>query len=100
MRLEPYSIDISDAVLEDLRARIFRTRWPACAPGRAWEQGTDLNYLRRLLNGWVNDFDWRREERRLNAFPPFLAEVDGVEIHFIHQRAVEGNGIPLILTHG
>lgn len=100
MRREPFTIHVPDPVLDDLRARILRTRWPERAPGPAWHQGTDLGYLQQLLETWANGFDWRAEERALNAHPHFRAEVEGVQIHFIHQRAVEGDGIPLILTHG
>ncbi len=96
----PFSIQIEEAILSDLRARIRNTRWPDQAPGAAWEQGTDLRYLRSLLSYWVDEFDWRVQERALNAFAQFRAELDGVHIHFIHERARRGHGIPLILTHG
>ncbi|WLT31695.1 epoxide hydrolase [Geothrix sp. PMB-07] len=91
---------MADEVLSDLRARILRTRWPDRAPGVAWEQGTDLDFLKRLLGYWADGFDWRLQERRLNTFRHFRAELEGVQIHFVHERAREGNGIPLILTHG
>jgi pimeloyl-ACP methyl ester carboxylesterase len=100
MDIEPFPIHIPDTVLADLRARILRTRWPERSPGPAWEQGTDLDYLEQLLGTWADDFDWRAEERALNAFPHFRAEIDGTLIHFVHQRAAKGTGIPLILTHG
>jgi pimeloyl-ACP methyl ester carboxylesterase len=100
LHLEPFTIDVPDEVLSDLKARIRNTRWPAPAPGPAWEQGTDLDYLKSLLEYWADGFDWRAEERRLNAYPQFRAEIGGVRIHFVHQRARAGNGIPLILTHG
>jgi len=100
MHPTPFTIHIPDAILDDLRVRILRTRWPERAPGPAWEQGTDLDYLRGLLEAWAGDFDWRATERGLNALPHFRAEVEGVQVHFIHQRAAEGKGLPLILTHG
>jgi pimeloyl-ACP methyl ester carboxylesterase len=98
--IEPFSIRIGDEVLDDLRARILTTRWPDRAPGVAWEQGTDLEYLRELLAYWAGEFDWRAQERELNKFSHFRAELDGVRIHFVHQRARRGQGVPLILTHG
>lgn len=98
--IEPFSIRIEEAVLSDLRARIRNTRWPDQIPGVAWEQGTDLDYLRQMLAYWANEFDWRAQERKLNAFDHFRAELDGVLIHFVHTRAPSGRGIPLILTHG
>jgi pimeloyl-ACP methyl ester carboxylesterase len=98
--VEPFSIAVDDEVLADLRWRIQRTRWPEAAPGAPWEQGTDLDYLRDVLAHWVDEFDWRARERELNAFSHFRAEVDGVRIHFVHERARGGHGTPLILTHG
>ena len=64
------------------------------------EQGTDLEYLKQLLAYWADEFDWRAQERELNAVAQFRAELDGVQIHFVHERARHGHGIPLILTHG
>jgi pimeloyl-ACP methyl ester carboxylesterase len=100
MRVEPFAVHIGDDVLMDLRARIHNTRWPDQVPGVAWEQGTELDYLRRTLAYWADGFDWRARERELNAFANFRAELDGVTVHFVHARAVHGQGVPLILTHG
>jgi pimeloyl-ACP methyl ester carboxylesterase len=97
--IEPFSIHVGEQVLSDLRARIHNTRWPDPAPGSAWEQGTDLDYLRAMLASWA-EFDWRAQERALNRFAHFRAELDGVRIHFVHEQARSGRGIPLILTHG
>ncbi len=98
--VEPFSIRVGDEVLSDLRARIRNTRWPDPAPVAAWAQGTDLGYLRQLVAYWAGEFDWRAQERELNRFDHFRAELDGVRIHFVHERARRGPGIPLILTHG
>jgi pimeloyl-ACP methyl ester carboxylesterase len=97
---EPFSIRVDEQVLSDLRARIRNTRWPDPAPGAPWEQGTDLDSLRRLLAYWADGFDWRARERELNGFAHFHADVEGVRIHFVHERARHAGGIPLILTHG
>jgi len=95
-----FSVAVPDEVLDDLRARIRATRWPPPAPGAPWSQGTDLAYLQGLLAYWADGFDWRAAERRLNAFPQFVADVDGVPVHFVHVRAARGDGIPIVLTHG
>jgi pimeloyl-ACP methyl ester carboxylesterase len=100
LHVTPFSIQIEAEVLSDLRDRIRRTRWPDQAPGAAWEQGTDLQYLKQLLAYWADDFDWHAQERDLNAANQFRAGLDGVHIHFVHERARRGHGIPLILTHG
>ena len=98
--ISPFSIQIEDEILSDLRERIRHTRWPDQAPGNAWEQGTDLGYLKQLLAYWADEFDWRAQERELNAVNQFRANLDGVHIHFVHEPARHGHGIPLILTHG
>lgn len=97
MRLEPFSVHVEEAVLDDLRARLARTRWPSPAPGQPWAQGTDQAYLQALVAYWRDGFDWRAAERRLNAFGQFLADVDGVRVHFVHVRR---GGVPLVITHG
>ena len=94
--VEPFRIHVADEVLDDLRARLRHTRWPDQIPGIGWEQGTELDWLRRLVSYWANEFDWRGWERRLNAFNHFTWE----GIHFVYQRAPSGQGVPLILTHG
>ncbi|HET9363088.1 MAG TPA: epoxide hydrolase, partial [Vicinamibacterales bacterium] len=100
MHITPFTIRVPDDVLSDLRTRILHTRWPPRAPGAPWEQGSDLEYLKRLLGYWADGFDWRAEERRLNTFKHFRAEVGGIRVHFVHERARDGHGIPLVLTHG
>ena len=100
VHISPFSIQIEDEILSDLRERIRHTRWPDQAPGNAWEQGTDLEYLKQLLAYWADEFDWRAQERELNAVNQFRANLDGVHIHFVHERARHGHGIPLILIHG
>lgn len=98
--MEPFPIHVDDAVLADLKARLRNTRWPAPAPGEPWSQGTDLGYLRDLLAYWADGFDWRAQERELNRFHHYRTELDGVSVHFVHERATGGGGLPLILTHG
>jgi pimeloyl-ACP methyl ester carboxylesterase len=98
--VEPFTIDVSDDVLTDLTARLVNTRLPDRSPAASWEHGTDRGYLEGLLRYWREQFDWRAEERELNRFAHFQATLDGVRIHFVHERARHGGGIPLILTHG
>jgi pimeloyl-ACP methyl ester carboxylesterase len=98
VELEPFAIAVDEEVLDDLRARLGATRWPA--PGEPWGQGTDLGYLQDVVAYWADEFDWRARERELNELHHFRAELDGVRIHFVHERARNGDGVPLILTHG
>lgn len=97
---DPFTINVSDEVIADLRARISNTRWPEKSPATPWEQGTDLLYLQDLLAYWADGFAWRTQEDWLNSFRHFRADIDGIGIHFVHERAVSGEGIPLVLTHG
>jgi len=100
LAIDPFQIDVPEDALDDLRRRIRATRWPDQISGIGWEQGTDLNYLKDLLSYWGERFDWRAQERELNKMSHFRATIDGLRIHFVHERAKNGGGIPLILTHG
>ncbi len=88
MHVEPFSIRVEEKILADLRARLRTTRWPVASPGEAWQRGTDLGYLRQAVAHWADGFDWRAQERELNAHSQFLATVDGLRVHFVHERAV------------
>ncbi|HXH21630.1 MAG TPA: epoxide hydrolase [Dehalococcoidia bacterium] len=100
MAVTPFRIEVPDAVLDDLRERLQRTRWPDQIPGSAWDYGTDRDYLRELVSYWIDGFDWRAQEAKLNQLPQYLAEVDGVRIHFVHARGNGPRPMPLLLTHG
>lgn len=100
MSIRPYRIEVPEAVLTDLRARLARVRWPVELPGSGWRQGADLPYLRSLCDYWRSGYDWRAHESRLNALPQFIAAVDGLDLHFIHVRGRGDNCLPLLLLHG
>ena len=97
LRAQPYEIHVEEWVLEDLQRRLRATRWPEPAPGPAWGQGTDLEYLRTLVRYWGQEFDWRAQESRLNEYDHFMVEIDGVRVHYVHQCTGKP---PLVLTHG
>ncbi len=98
--IRPYRVHVDDAVLADLRDRLARTRWPDQIDGSGWTYGVDVTYMRQLAEYWRTTFDWRAAERRLNAFDQFTTTIDGVELHFIHQRSKHPKALPLVLTHG
>jgi pimeloyl-ACP methyl ester carboxylesterase len=100
VRIEPYTIAIDQEVLSDLRDRIRRTRWPDQVEGSGWAYGTDGRYLRELLTTWAEDFDWRARERELNRFAHHRAQVDGLWVHFVHERGSGPDPLPIVLTHG
>jgi pimeloyl-ACP methyl ester carboxylesterase len=100
LEVVPFSITVDAAVLDDLRDRIRKTRLPEAAPGAPWAQGTDRDWLAALLGYWAGEFDWRAAERELNRYAQYRARVGDAEVHFVHERAREGNGIPIVLGHG
>ena len=98
--IRPYTIQVADAVIEDLKARLALTRIPDQIPNTGWDYGTDMVYLRELIDYWRNDFDWREQESALNEFDQFVTQIDGVDVHFSHQRSTHEDAMPLLLTHG
>ena len=100
MTIHPFTIDISQADLDDLQERLARTRWTDDVEGAGWSYGVDLAYVKELVNYWQHSYDWCKHEAELNAFQQFKAAVDGVNIHFIHERGRGPNPTPIILTHG
>lgn len=100
MRIEPFSIAISDEALEDVQRRLAATRWASGVEGNGWSEGTDSATLHRLVDYWREGFDWRAQEARLNQLPQFMAHMPGQRIHFLHQRGQGPAPLPLVLTHG
>lgn len=100
MAVRSFRISVPQEVLDDLRERLRRTCWPDQIPGTEWKYGTDLTYLRQLVGYWLDDYDWRKQEAALGRFSHFVADVDGVDIHFIHQKGNGPKPLPLLLLHG
>jgi pimeloyl-ACP methyl ester carboxylesterase len=98
--IRPFEVDISDDALEDLRLRIGATHWPEKEPVDDQSQGVQLATIQALARYWEKEYDWRKVEATLNALPQFIAEIDGVDIHFIHVRSKHDDALPLIVTHG
>jgi len=99
MKTTPFRIDIPQATLDDLKRRLAGTRWPEQPDGAGWSLGTDLSFMRRLTERWLNHYDWRATEAALNAYPQFKADVDGTELHYVHVRGKGKNPTPLLLIH-
>ena len=100
MDIEKFAVAISDDVIADLRERLARTRWADDFGNDDWRYGTNAQYLRELVDYWRSGYDWRAQEKAINAWPHFRAVIDEVPIHFIHVRGKGPNPTPLILTHG
>ena len=98
--IKPFSIHVADSDLQDLDQRLALARFPEKETPDDWSQGVPLEYIREVVDYWLDDYDWRRAESRINAFDQFTAEIDGLDIHFLHVRSEEPNALPLVLTHG
>jgi epoxide hydrolase len=96
----PFSIRVPDDVLRDLKARLTRVRFPDELEGAGWDYGMNLGYLKSLVVYWRDTFNWRAQERRLNQLPQFKTRIDGLDIHFVHQRSKQPNALPLLLLNG
>jgi pimeloyl-ACP methyl ester carboxylesterase len=98
--VEPFTIEVPESTLVDLRDRLARARLPNQIDGIGWEQGTELGYLRGLLDHWRSTYDWRPVEAALNAIPQVVTEIDGQRFHTLHARSSNPEALPLVLVHG
>ena len=98
--IRPFSFEVSDAELAELRRRIAATRWPEKETVPDQSQGVPLATMRELARYWATDYDWRKGEAKLKALPQFITRIDGLDIHFIHVRSKHRNALPLLITHG
>ena len=96
----PFTVRVPDDMLADLKTRLERARFPDEVPGSSWQYGSDLAYVKDLVTYWRERFDWRAQERQLNAWPQFTVPVGDVDLHFIHAEGVGPRPMPLLLSHG
>lgn len=96
----PFKIAVSDAQLADLKSRLQHTRWPDEPADAAWMLGTDLGYMKSLTDYWLNQYDWRKAEARLNALPNYKVRIDQVDLHFVHKPSKKKDAPALLLLHG
>src|SRR3989442_4888874 len=96
----PFKIHVPDSVLTDLKRRLSQARFADELSDVGWDYGTNLAYLKTLVDYWRDKYDWRAQEKRLNEFDQFRTNIDGVDIHFIHQRSKNPNAMPLLLLNG
>lgn len=100
MDIRRFTVRLPEEVLEDLRDRLARTRWPDQLAGSGWAYGSDLDYLKELTDYWRNGFDWRKQEQAINTLLNYRAMVEGAGIHFIYERGKGPDPLPLLITHG
>lgn len=99
-KVTAFEVTVSQTVLDDLKYRLQNTRWPGEAQGSGWSFGTSESYLQNLVRYWLTEYDWRKHESFLNKYPQYIADVNGVKVHFQYIRGKGKNPKPLILTHG
>lgn len=96
----PHTIEVPEATLSDLKTRLERTRWPDRELVSDWTQGIPLSYVQDICSYWLNIYDWRKTEERLNSHDNFLITIDGVDIHFLVKKSPAIKSRPLLITHG
>ncbi len=98
--IQALSVNISQQALDDLKLRLKNTRWTDEITDSGWNYGANLSYMKELTDYWLHKFDWRKVENEINAYPNFIADIDGYKIHFMHIKGKGKKSIPLIITHG
>ncbi|HTO27853.1 MAG TPA: epoxide hydrolase N-terminal domain-containing protein, partial [Devosia sp.] len=96
----PFTIAVPDADIADLRARLAATRLPRAVEGAGWNDGIEIGFLRRFLDYWANQYDWRAAEARLNGFAQFTEVIDGETVHFVQVKGQGTTNVPLLLANG
>src|SRR5262245_21272545 len=100
IQVRNFRLNVPDSALADLRERLKRARWPDEPPLGPWATGTSVAWMKELVAYWLDRFDWRAWEAKLNAFPQYTAPVGGIDLHFIHLPSKKKNALPLLLSHG
>src|SRR5918999_5035717 len=98
--IRPFRFEAADAELDEMRRRITATRFPEKETVADFSQGVQLAFIQALARYWATDYNWRKVEAKLNSYPNFLTEIDGLDIHFMHVRSQHADALPLIVTHG
>jgi len=98
--VKPFKVNISDQIIKDIYDKVKKYPWHEMPNDGGWEYGTNLNYMKEISKYWVSKFDWRKHEREINKFPNFIAEVDNIDIHFIHEKGSGSKPMPLLISHG
>ena len=97
---KPFKINISDKIIEEIKTKVSNYPWHEMPDDGGWDYGTNLEYMKEISKYWVNKFDWKKTEEKLNKFKNFKSNIDGIDIHFIYEKGSGSNPRPLLLNHG
>lgn len=97
---QPFKVFVPNEALDKIRAKVAAYPWHEMPDDGGWNYGTNLDYMKEISAYWVNEFDWRKQETAINKFPQFVAQVDGINVHFIHKIGSGPSPTPLIISHG
>jgi pimeloyl-ACP methyl ester carboxylesterase len=100
MTEQRFTISVPDDAIDDLHRRLRLTRWPDTVTDSGWTYGLDLNWMKSIVDYWLNQYDWRAQQRTLNEYPHYIAVIDGFQLHYLHFRSTHPNAVPLVITHG
>ena len=98
--VKPFKVNISDQIIKDIYDKVKKYPWHEMPNDGGWEYGTNLDYMKEISKYWVSEFDWRKHEREINKFPNFIAKVDDIDIHFVHEKGSGSKPMPLLISHG
>ena len=98
--IRPFRVEVPETELTEMRRRIKSTRFPEQETVADFSQGVQLAFMQAVARYWATEYDWRKVEAKLNSYPQFITQIDGLDIHFIHVRSKHENAMPLIVTHG
>ena len=98
--VKPFKVNISDQIIKDIYDKVKKYPWHEMPNDGGWEYGTNLDYMKEISKYWVSKFDWRKHEGEINKFPNFIAKVDDIDIHFIHEKGSGPKPMPLLINHG
>ena len=98
--VKPFKVNISDQIINDIYDKVKKYPWHEMPNDGGWEYGTNLDYMKEISKYWVSKFDWRKHEEKINKFPNFIAKVDDIDIHFIHEKGSGPKPMPLLINHG
>ena len=98
--IKPFKLKISDKILQNIYSKVKNYPWHEMPDDGGWDYGTNLDYMKEFSNYWIKKYDWKKTEKKINKFKNFKTKINGIDIHFIHERGSGSNPKPLLLNHG